>query len=158
MRLPKPDIGYIPTPPEVVPAILKLAKVTSADVVYDLGSGDGRVAIAAAVEWGARAIGIDIDPERIWEAKENARIAGASDRVQFFQQNLFESNFSAATVVFLYLLPHLNLKLRPQLWHQLKPGTRVISLDFDMGDWQPEQVISVPTPEIETTLYYWTIP
>lgn len=157
MRLPKPDIGYIPTSPEVVPIFLNLAKVTADDIVADLGSGDGRVAIAAAVESNAIAIGIDLDPERIREANENATLAGVSDRVQFRQQNLFESDFSEATVVFLYLLPHLNLRLRPQLWHQLKPGTRVVSLDFDMGDWQPEQVVCIPTPETESTLYYWTI-
>lgn len=153
----KPDIGYIPTEQEVVKAMLSLAKVTSSDILYDLGSGDGRVAIAAAQYWGARSVGIDIDPERIREATENALLAGVSDRVEFQQKDLFESDFSEATVVFLYLLPHLNLKLRPELFRQLKPGTRIVSLDFDMGDWKPMQTLQIKTPE-EYTLYYWVIP
>lgn len=157
MRQRKPDIGYIPTEPELVRAMLILASVTSSDVVYDLGSGDGRLAIAAAQQCGARGVGIDIDPDRIREANENALKAGVSDRVKFRQEDLFNSDFSEATVVFLYLLPHLNLKLRPQLFHQLKPGTRVVSHDFDMGDWKPDRTQKMILPE-ESTLYYWVIP
>lgn len=144
-------------PLEAVEVTLTLARLTQDDVLYDLGSGDGRVVIAAAERFGARGVGIDIDPQRIREAREKARRAGVSDRVQFHHQDLFESEFRDATVVVLYLLPHLNLRLRPALFRQLKPGTRVISHDFDMGDWQPQQVIRLPIEE-ESTLYYWVIP
>lgn len=153
----KPDIGYIPTPQKIVRAMLTLAGVTEDDILYDLGSGDGRVVLAAAQQIGTRGVGIDIDPKRIREANENAQRAEMSDRVEFRQQNLFESDFSEATVVILYLLPHLNLRLRPQLFHYLRPGTRVVSHDFDMGDWKPDQVMQIQTPE-ESTLYYWVIP
>lgn len=154
----KPDIGYLPTPPEVVEAMLTLAGVNSDDILYDLGSGDGRVAIAAAQQFGTRGVGIDIDPVRIQEASENARQAGVSDRVKFYQQDLFESDFSEATVVIVYLLPHLNLRLRPQLFRQLKPGTRVVSHDFNMGEWKPDQVMQIRMEEDGSTLYYWVIP
>jgi cyclopropane fatty-acyl-phospholipid synthase-like methyltransferase len=153
----KPDIGYIPTPPEVVEAMLTLARVTSDDILYDLGCGDGRIVIAAAQEFGTRGVGIDIDPERIREANKNARQAQVSSCVEFRQQDLFESDFSEATIVILYLLPHLNLKLRPKLFRQLKPGTRVVSHDFDMSEWKPERVMQLQTFE-ESTLYYWVIP
>jgi ribosomal protein L11 methylase PrmA len=153
----KPDIGYIPTEPDIVNAALTLAGVTAQDIVYDLGSGDGRIAIAAAVQYGARAIGIDIDSERIRQANENASKAGVSHRVEFRHQDLYHSDFREATVVFLYLLPHLNLKLKPQLLAQLKSGTRIVSHDFDMGDWQPQQIQKIVAPE-EATLYYWIIP
>jgi ribosomal protein L11 methylase PrmA len=149
-----PDVVFVPTPEEVVDAMLKVAKVGSQDVVYDLGSGDGRIAIAAAKQHGARAIGIDIDPERIAEAKENARQAGVTDKVRFIQADLFESNISEATVVTLYLLPSLNLKLMPKLMKELKPGTRIVSHAFDMGDWEPEQELDVDGRKV----YYWTIP
>ncbi len=153
----KPDIGYIPTSEEVVGAMLTLAGVTGEDILYDLGSGDGRVVIAAAEQFGTRGVGIDIDLERIQEANENAQRAELSDRVKFRQQDLFKSDFSEATVIILYLLPHLNLRLRPELLRQLKPGTRVVSHDFDMGDWKPDQVMEIQTKE-ESTLYYWVIP
>ncbi len=149
-----PDVVFVPTPEEVVDAMLKVAKVTNRDVVYDLGSGDGRIAIAAAKEHGARAIGIDIDPERIAEANENAKKAGVTDKVRFIQADLFESNISEATVVTLYLLPSLNLKLMPKLMKELKPGTRIVSHAFDMGDWEPEQELEVDGRKV----YYWTIP
>lgn len=155
----KPDIGYIPTALELVNAMLILANVTSKDILYDLGSGDGRVAIAAAQQCGARGVGIDIDPERIRIANENAVLAGVSDRVEFRQQNLFESDFSEATVIFLYLLPHLNLKLVPQLFCQLKPGTRIVSHDFDIGNWKPDRTIQmISSEDEESTLYYWVMP
>jgi SAM-dependent methyltransferase len=149
-----PDVVYVPTPPEVVAAMLKLANVTKDDVVYDLGSGDGRIVITAAKEYGARGVGIDINPVRIKEAQENAQKAGVTDRVKFLQQDLFETDFHEATVVTLYLLPRLNLKLRPRLLRELKPGTRVVSHDFDMGDWKPEKTVQVGSK----TVYYWTIP
>lgn len=150
----KPDIGYLPTPQAAVDAILDLAQVTAADVLYDLGSGDGRVLITAAQKFGTRGVGIDIDPKRIKQAIANADQANVSDRVVFYQQDLFESDFSQATVVVLYLLPHLNLKLRPALFAQLQPGTRIVSHDFDMGDWQPQQIKQVQI-EDAATLYLW---
>jgi SAM-dependent methyltransferase len=149
----RPDVIYVPTPRAVVEEMLRLADVQSDDLVYDLGSGDGRIVIAAARDRGARGIGIDIDPRRVREATENAKIAGVSDRVEFRQQDLFETDFSDATVITLYLLPDLNLKLRPKIL-QLKPGTRVVSHSFDMGDWKPEQVVEVDG----RTIYYWTVP
>jgi SAM-dependent methyltransferase len=149
-----PDVIYVPTPPEVVAAMLKVAKVTKDDVIYDLGSGDGRIVIAAAKEFGARGVGIDIDPQRIIEAQENARKAGVADKVRFLQQDLFESDISEATVVTLYLLPQLNLRLRPKLLQDLKPGTRIVSHSFDMGDWTPKALLEVN----ERLVYFWTIP
>lgn len=153
-----PDVPYVPTPEVVVNEMLSLAKVGPEDVLYDLGSGDGRIPITAAQKFGTRGVGIDINPQRVQEANENAKKAGVTDQVKFRQQDLFESDFSEATVVTLYLLPDINLKLRPQLFEQLKPGTRVVSHDFDMGDWKPEQVVEVKGPTRTHTLYYWTIP
>jgi SAM-dependent methyltransferase len=150
----KPDVIYVPTNPEVVEAMLKMANVTKDDVVYDLGCGDGRIVVAAARAFGAKAIGIDIDPQRIAEANANARTAGVEGRVKFILGDLFEQDFKDATVVTLYLLNQLNLKLRPKLWKELKPGTRVVSHAFDMGDWQPEQKQDVGG----TTIYLWHIP
>lgn len=151
----EPDVVYVPTPQEVVEEMLALAKVTKNDVLYDLGSGDGRIPITAAQKFGTRGVGIDINPERIQEAKENAQKAGVTDRVKFLQQDLFKSDISEATVVTLYLLPELNVKLRPQLFRQLKPGTRVVSHDFDMGDWKPDRVVQT---QEGSTIYYWVIP
>jgi SAM-dependent methyltransferase len=148
------DVPYVPTPQPVVDAMLRLAKVNKNDLVYDLGCGDGRIPITAAKKYGARGVGIDIDPERIQEANENARKAGVSDRVQFRQQDLFKADFSKATVVTLYLLPDINLKLRPQLLKQLKPGTRIVSHAFDMGNWKPQKVQQVKG----RTIYLWTVP
>lgn len=149
-----PDVIYVPTPEAVVDEMLRLADVKSNDLVYDLGSGDGRIVITAAKERGARGIGIDINPERIQEANENAKKAGVTDRVEFRQQDLFETDFSNATVVTLYLLPALNVKLRPKLLSQLKPGTRIVSHAFDMGDWKPDKVVEVGG----RTVYYWVVP
>ncbi len=154
----RPDIGYLPTPIEVVNAIFELIQVSPNEVIYDLGSGDGRILIEAAQRCGARGVGIDIDGDRVQEAKRNAQVANVADRVRFEQGNLYDSCFHDATIVIIYLLPHLNLKLRPMLFQQLQPGTRVISHDFDMGDWQPEQIRQVPIPEGVATLYSWTIP
>jgi len=149
-----PDVIFVPTPPAVVDAMLKLAKVTSSDVVLDLGSGDGRIPIAAAKTYGARAIGIDIDPERVREATANARSTGVSDKVSFLTEDLFTADISQATVVTLYLLPSLNLRLASKLMTDLKPGTRVVSHAFDMGDWKPQQTLMVNGRSI----YLWTIP
>lgn len=149
-----PDVPYVPTRQEVVDGMLKLAKVTKNDVIYDLGCGDGRIVITAAKEYGATGTGIDINPERIEEARANAAKANVTDKVKFVQGDLFETDFSKASVVTLYLLPAVNLKLRPILLEQLKPGTRIVSHAFDMGDWEPEQTITVDG----ATLYFWTVP
>ncbi|HXH06311.1 MAG TPA: class I SAM-dependent methyltransferase [Vicinamibacterales bacterium] len=149
-----PDVVYVPTPHEVVDAMLKLAKVTSKDVVYDLGCGDGRIPIAAAKTYGARGVGIDIDPERIREANANAKEAGVTDKVRFINGDLFTADISEATVVTLYLLPSLNEKLIPKLKAELKPGTRIVSHQFDMGSgWPPDE-----TQQINgRTIYLWRI-
>jgi cyclopropane fatty-acyl-phospholipid synthase-like methyltransferase len=149
-----PDVIFVPTPQEVVDAMLKLAKVTKNDVVYDLGSGDGRIPITAAKTYGARAVGIDIDPQRIREANENLKIAGVGDRVKFLNEDLFTANISEATVVTLYLLPSLNLRLLPKLNSTLKPGTRIVSHSFDMGSAKPTETLNVNG----RTVYFWTIP
>lgn len=148
-----PDVPYVPTPPQVIDAMLKVADVKKDDVVYDLGCGDGHIVIAAAQQYGARGVGIDINPERIKEARANAEKAGVADRVKFLQQDLFEADIHEATVVTLYLLSSVNLKLRPKLLHDLKPGTRVVSHAFDMGDWKPEKVLQVDG----RTVYYWVV-
>jgi SAM-dependent methyltransferase len=148
-----PDVRYEPSPPEVVHAMLKLADVKPGDVVYDLGCGDGRIVIAAVKDFGARAVGIDIDPERIAESRENARKAGVGKRAAFRNEDLFEADIREATVVTLYLFPWVNLKLRPKLWKELKPGTRVVSHSHDMGDWEPDKEIEVEGQRI----YLWTI-
>jgi SAM-dependent methyltransferase len=149
-----PDVHYVPTPHHVVEAMLRLTAVGPQDVVFDLGSGDGRIPIAAAKRFGARGVGIDIDPARIKEAEANAKAQGVTDRVRFMQADLFKTDFSSATVVTLYLLPSLNVKLRPTLFRVLKPGTRIASHAFEMGDWQPDAKL-----EIEgTNAFFWTIP
>lgn len=150
----KPDVVYVPTPQPVVEAMLALAEVNENDVLYDLGSGDGRIPITAARLHGIRAVGIDIDPERISEARENARQAGVENLVTFRQEDLFTSDISEATVVTLYLLERLNEKLRPKLLAELKPGTRIVSHAFRMGDWQPEQSQTIGSSNI----YLWTVP
>jgi SAM-dependent methyltransferase len=150
----KLDVPYVPTPQPVVQRMLEVAKVGNNDIVYDLGCGDGRMVITAAKERGARGVGIDLNPQRIAEAKANAQSAGVSDKVKFIQGDLFKADFADATVVTLYLLPSVNQQLRPQLWKQLKVGTRVVSHDFDMGpEWPPEKVEKVSGK----TIYYWTI-
>jgi SAM-dependent methyltransferase len=152
-KLRDPDVIYVPTPQEVVDAMLALANVSGKDVVYDLGSGDGRIPITAAQKYGARAIGIDINPERIKEANENLAKANVGDKVKFLNQDLFETDISEATVVTLYLLPSLNLKLMPTL-KKLKPGTRIVSHSFDMGtEWPPEKTEDVNG----RTIYLWVI-
>ena len=148
------DVPYVPTPQAVVDAMLKVAKVGKNDVLYDLGSGDGRIVNTAAQKFGTQGFGIDIDPQRIKEANENAQKAGVTDRVKFVQQDLFKTDFSKATVVTLYLLPEINLRLRPKLLSELKPGTRIVSHAFDMGDWKPDQTLTVEGK----TIYYWVVP
>ena len=150
----QPDVRFVATPQGVVEQMLGLANVKAGDVVYDLGCGDGRVVITAAKQDGVRAVGIDIDPERIRQSMENARKAGVENRVSFRNEDLFEADIGEATVVSLYLLHALNLKLRPKLWKELKPGTRIVSHNFGMGDWPPEKEIAV----LSGTIYLWTIP
>ena len=149
-----PDIHWVPTPPAVVDAMLKLAGVKSTDVVYDLGCGDGIIVTTAAQKYGARAVGIDIDPQRVREATERARKMGVSDRVKIIQGDLFEADIAEATVVTLYLLESLNIKLMPKLKKDLKPGTRIVSQSFGMGaEWLPEKTIDVNGLPV----YLWTV-
>jgi ribosomal protein L11 methylase PrmA len=155
-RQPKhePDVPFVPTPPEVVDEMLKLAKVHKGDVLFDLGCGDGRIVIAAVKQYGIEAYGVDIDPERIEESKANAQKAGVSDKAHFIEGDLFETNIGKASVVTLYLLHSVNLKLKPKLFAELKPGTRVVSNTFSMDDWQPVKTIEADG----RTLYLWVIP
>jgi len=149
------DVPYVPTSQAVVEEMLKLAGVTAKDVVYDLGCGDGRIVIAAARQHGARGVGIDIDPERISEAKYIANRVGVTDRVTFKVGDLFEADIGEATVVTLYLLPEVNRRLKPKLLRELAPGTRVVSHDFTMGrDWPPEKTVRLG----RDTIYLWTVP
>lgn len=148
-----PDVPYVPTPPEVVDAMLKMAKVTKSDVIYDLGSGDGRIVIAAAKKYGATGVGIDINPTLVAEAKANAEKEGVADKVTFIEGDLFKQDFSKATVITLYLLSSINLKLRPTLL-ELKPGTRIVSHAFDMGDWRPDKTEYVDGRAV----HFWTVP
>jgi SAM-dependent methyltransferase len=159
----KPDVPFVPTTDEAVKAMLKLAGVQKTDTVYDLGCGDGRIVIAAARDFGARGVGIDIDPKRIAEANENAKKAGVVGRVRFEENDLFEADFHEATVVTLFLLSEVNLRLRPKLLRELKPGTRIVSNTFDMGDWKPEKEIEVGGQDDEEAylskrLFLWTVP
>jgi ribosomal protein L11 methylase PrmA len=150
----RPDVIYVPTPEAVVEAMLQVANVGKNDIVYDLGCGDGRIPVTAAKKYGARGIGIDIDPQRIKEANENVAKNNVGDRVKIVQGDLFEQDLSQATVVTLYLLPSLNVKLMPKLMKELKPGTRIVSHAFDMGDWKPEKELDVEGRKV----YFWTIP
>ena len=150
----RPDVVFVPTPQSVVDKMLEMAKVGKGDVLYDLGSGDGRIPVTAAKRFGIRAVGIDIDPQRIEEANENARKNGVAQLVTFKREDLFRTKFGDATVVTLYLLPDLNVKLRPRLLAELKPGTRIVSHQFDMGTWKPEQKVEMNG----RLIYLWTIP
>jgi protein-L-isoaspartate O-methyltransferase len=150
---PHPDVHYVPTPSAVVQAMLELANVTADDVVYDLGSGDGRIVITAAKAFGARGVGIELDPDLVKRAVRNAARAGVADKVTFIQGDIFKADLSPATVVTLYLLRSINLRLQPKLMRELKPGSRVVSHRFDMGDWKPEREVAVRG----TRVYLWTI-
>jgi SAM-dependent methyltransferase len=162
-----PDVEYVPTPPDVVIEMLKTAGVTKDDIVYDLGCGDGRFVITAAQTFGARGVGVDIDSDRIHESNENARKAGVTDRVTFMVGDLFKTDLREATVITLYLLPELNLALRPKLL-ELRPGTRIVSHEFDMGGWAPDKkglvqnakFYSLPylVFEQDAHYYYWVVP
>ena len=149
-----PDIHFVPTPDEVVEAMLHLADVGANDVVYDLGSGDGRIPITAARRFGARGVGIELDPELVAQATRSAQEAGVADRVRFVEGDIFESDISPATVVTLYLLTSINERLRPKLQKELRPGTRIVSHQFRMGDWDPEREIVVDF----RPLFLWRVP
>jgi SAM-dependent methyltransferase len=163
-----PELPYVPTPPNVVAQMIKMAKITPDDVIYDLGCGDGRIVITAAKEFGVRGVGVDIDPELVKESQENARKAGVADRVKFFERDLFQTDLREATVLTLYLLPELNLLLRPKLFQELRPGTRILSHDFDMGEWKFDQTALVPNARYffegkfshqrDARIYYWVMP
>lgn len=149
------DVPYVPTRANIVEEMLRLAEVKPADVVYDLGCGDGRIVIMAAEKFGARGVGVDIDPKRIEEARANASRAGVADRAEFRLGDLFNADIRAATVVTLYLLPEVNMRLKPRLLSELRPGTRVVSHDFSMGDdWPPERTLRLASD----TIFLWTIP
>jgi len=153
------DVPFVPTPPEVVDEMLRLAEVKADDLLYDLGCGDGRIVIAAAMRFGIKAVGIDIDPVRITESNENAAKAGVTDKVRFIEQNLFEADFKDASVVTMYLLTSVNLRLRPKLLAELKPGTRLVSHSFDMGEWKPDKTSLVTTSYADQRdIHYWVVP
>jgi len=151
-------VPYVQTPSEVVMQMLRLARVTSDDVVYDLGSGDGRLVIAAARYFGARGVGIELDPALVAESRKIARRQGVEERTRFVEQDIFQADVSEATVVTLYLSPDVNLRLRPKLLSQLRPGSRIVSHDFPIGDWQPERVVHFQSSEREHVLSLWTVP
>jgi ubiquinone/menaquinone biosynthesis C-methylase UbiE len=158
-----PDVPYLPTTEEAVVAMLKLADVKSTDVVYDLGCGDGRIVVAAAKNFGARGVGIDIDPVRIAEAKANAKKAAVENLVQFEENDLFQADIHEASVVTLFLLSSVNLKLRPKLLGELKPGTRIVSNTFEMGDWQPDKELTLEQRSdddgpFSRKLFLWIVP
>lgn len=153
-----PDVRYEPTEMDVVQAMLRLANVKAGDVVYDLGCGDGRIVITAVRELGARGVCVDIDPQRIAESRENAREAGVTDRIRFRNEDLFTTEIGEATVIMLFLFPDLNLKVRPKLLRELKPGTRIVSHWHDMGDWKPQETVRVRSSGRERSIYLWTVP
>src|SRR5687768_148513 len=150
----KKDVPYVPTPQPVVDRMLEMAAVTKDDVVYDLGCGDGRMVVTAAKKYGAKGVGVDIDPQRIKESNENAKSAGVTDKVQFSIKDLFTMEFGDATVLTMYLLPQVNLKLRPKILSDMKPGSRVVSHSFDMDDWKPDGEDEVDSSNI----YFWIVP
>ena len=159
----EPRVPYVPTPQDVVERMLEVAKVGPSDYLIDLGSGDGRIVITAAKKYGTRGFGVDLNPERIRESTESARQAGVADKVAFYQRNLFETDLSQASVITMYLLPRVNVELRPKLL-QLAPGTRLVSHDFDMGDWKPDAHVTVDAKEKygavggKSDVYFWIVP
>ncbi|HEY6366860.1 MAG TPA: methyltransferase domain-containing protein [Candidatus Binatia bacterium] len=154
----KKIVPYVPTPQEVVERMLELAQVKKGDVVYDLGSGDGRIVVTAAKKYGVRAIGFEIDPERIKESAENIKKAGVGHLVEIRQQDIRTVDLSPASVLTMYLLPEVNLMIRPNIWKQMKPGSRVVSHDFDMGDWKPLKTENIKDGSSwDHTLYLWHV-
>lgn len=157
-RVPGQDVPDVRTPLVVVNEMLRLASVSADDIVYDLGSGDGRIVIAAARDRGARGVGLEIDPALVAESTARARRLGLADRVSFRQQDLLQADLRPATVVTLYLSPDLNRRLRPKLLSELRPGARIVSHAFDMGDWAPSRTLQVSSNEGSHTLYLWIVP
>jgi len=157
-KLRKPDVIYYPTPPETVDEMLRMAKIKKGDVLYELGSGDGRIPIAAAKQYGIRAVGIEIDPKLVTEAEENAKQEGVSELVRICNEDMFRIDVREATIVTLYLSEKLNVLMRPKLLSELRPGSRILSHDFRMGDWKPEQTVRVPWGKLYRTVYLWTVP
>lgn len=161
----EPSVPYVPTPQIVVDRMLQIGKITPQDYLIDLGSGDGRIVITAAQKYGARGFGVDLNPVRIKESTENAAKAGVSDRATFYQRNLFETDFSQATVITMYLLPRVNLDLRPKIL-ELKPGTRIVSHDFSMDDWRADESVNLEVQDKygagggsgTSTIYFWIVP
>jgi SAM-dependent methyltransferase len=154
-----PDVHFVPTEPAVVRAMLGAARVGPKDVVYDLGCGDGRIVIRAVKRYGARGVCVDIDPARIAESRRNADTAGVAGRITFREGDLFEMDLSNASIVTLYLLPALNERLRPKLFRELRPGSRIVSNAFDMGDWKADSVLRVkPVEPFPSFAYYWVMP
>ena len=154
----KLDVIFVATDLTIVNAMLTLASVTRDDVVYDLGCGDGRIVIAAAKEFGARGVGVDLDPQRIREAQANAVLAGVADRVTFRVQDIFDTDIQPATVVTLFLSPELNARLRPKLTSQLKPGSRIVSHRYGIGDWVPEKTVTLSVRETRNYVFLWRVP
>ncbi len=153
------EAPFVATKSRVAKRMLEIAGVSSSDVVYDLGSGDGRIPILAAKAFGARGVGVEIDPELVAESRERARKAGVSEKVEFRQQDMFETDLSDATVVALYLWEHVNIKLRPKLLRELDPGDRIISHDFEMGKWEPDTTIEAGRDKTgKAILHFWTVP
>lgn len=158
------EVPYVPTPANVVDAMLSIANVGPRDYVIDLGSGDGRIVIAAAKRYQARGLGIDYDQTLIAQSRANAAREGVSNKVKFLHQDIFASDFRGATVLTMYLLPEVNLKLRPRILSELRPGTRVVSHDWDLGDWEPDRRLVIQTPGKtvwpmeESTVYLWIVP
>jgi SAM-dependent methyltransferase len=152
------DVIFVPTDLEIVKAMLTLAGVTRGDVVYDLGCGDGRIVIAAAKEFGATGVGVDLDPERVREARTNAARAGVEDRVTFRLEDLFDTDIRNATVVTLFLSPDVNARLQPKLLSQLKPGTRIVSHRFGIADWAPERTVTVTVRDTRNQVFLWRVP
>jgi SAM-dependent methyltransferase len=156
--VPGVEVPDVRTPPEVVIEILRLARVEPDDVVYDLGSGDGRIPIAAARDFGARGVGVELDPDLVAESARNARRAGVTRRTRFLLEDILKADIREATVVILYLSPEMNLRLRPKLLAELKPGSRIVSHDFPIGDWKPERVVNFKGPERTHVLSLWVVP
>ncbi|MBI3936834.1 MAG: class I SAM-dependent methyltransferase [Betaproteobacteria bacterium] len=158
------DVVFVPTPQVVVERMLEMARVSRSDFVIDLGSGDGRVVITAAKKHGARGLGVDLDPGLVERAGKNAEREGVTERAQFFRRNMFETDVSRATVVTMYLLPNLNVRLRPKLLRELKPGARVVSHDYHMDDWLPDASATLKVPEKTvgtrgvSYVYLWIVP
>lgn len=152
------DVPYEPTPQPVVEEMLRLAEVTKGDVVYDLGCGDGRIVVTAALKYGVKAVGVDLDPARVRESEENVRVNGVEDLVTIIRGNIFETDVSEASVVALYLYPSVNLALKPILLEQLKPGSRIVSHAFDMGDWEPEKEVTIEYKDVPYEIFLWRIP